>query len=67
MMGSVFRRPTGWAYRVDLGPDPVTGKRRQRQRGGFRTKRLAEDALALERGRVVRGAYGSAATRWTDS
>ena len=32
-------------YRVDLGPDPATGKRRQQLRQGFRTKREAEAAL----------------------
>lgn len=43
--GMVQRRSGGWAFRADLGPDPATGKRRQTQRQGFRTKREAEAAL----------------------
>jgi integrase len=44
--GRVFRRGAGWSYAVDLSPDPATGKRRQRLKGGFPTKREAEAALA---------------------
>ena len=44
--GSVFRRNGGYGIRVDLGPDPATGKRRQRMKQGFSTKREAEAALA---------------------
>lgn len=33
-----------WAFTVDIGPDPVTGKRRQRQRSGFNTLKEAEEA-----------------------
>jgi integrase len=43
--GRIYKRQGGYAYRVDLGPDPATGKRRQAQRQGFRTKREAETAL----------------------
>ncbi len=46
MRGRVFRRGAGWSYAVDLSPDPATGKRRQRLKGGFHTKREAESALA---------------------
>jgi hypothetical protein len=44
--GRVFRRGAGWSYAVDLSADPATGKRRQRLKGGFHTKREAEAALA---------------------
>ncbi len=43
--GRIFKRQGGYAFRVDLGPDPATGSRRQIQRQGFRTKREAETAL----------------------
>ena len=43
--GSVFREKVDWAYRVDAGFHPETGKRRQVQRQGFATKKAAEDAL----------------------
>lgn len=47
---AVFKRPdtSTWAYSLELGRDPETGKRRQRKRSGFRTKREAQDALRAE-------------------
>ena len=38
--GSVRKHDCGWGYRIDLGPDPATGKRRQASRQGLR-RRLA--------------------------
>ncbi len=43
--GSLTRRHGGYAIRVDLGPDPATGKRRQHYKQGYPTKREAEAAL----------------------
>lgn len=43
--GSITRRGNSWTVRVDLGPDPQTGKRRQR-RETFRTRKEAEKRLA---------------------
>ena len=43
--GSVRRKDNGWSYRVDLGPDPSTGRRRQLAKQGFRTRKEAETAL----------------------
>ncbi|MCP4959225.1 MAG: hypothetical protein GY925_08165 [Actinomycetia bacterium] len=43
--GRIFKRQGGYGYRVDLGPDPSTGRRRQEHRQGFRTKREVEAAL----------------------
>jgi integrase len=41
------KKPHGsWVYVVDAGRDPATGKRRQVKRGGFATRKAAEDALA---------------------
>jgi integrase len=60
MNGSVRRRENGrWEYRFDLGPDPLTGRRRIRAKRGFVTRREAAQALrealsAHERGRSVR-------------
>lgn len=34
-----------WAWHLNLGTDPVTGKRRQATGSGYRTKKEAEDAL----------------------
>ncbi len=57
MRGSVVKRGKSWSVIVDAGPDPVTGKRRQRWHGGHRTKRDAEAALAEIVGSVNKGAY----------
>ena len=35
-----------WFYRADIGPDPLTGKRRELRKGGFRTAKEAQSALA---------------------
>ena len=44
--GRVFKKPSGWyAYRVDIGTDPATGRRKQLQKSGFRTKGAATTAL----------------------
>jgi integrase len=43
--GRVYRRGTGWAFKVDLPRDPATGQRRQRQKGGFATRKAAEEGL----------------------
>jgi integrase len=56
---SVEKYGKGWRYRFDLGPDPLTGKRRQATRGGFATKREATTAMneamqASRNGRFVR-------------
>lgn len=60
MNGSVWRRDNGkWAYRFDVGPDALSGRRQTRSKSGFETKREATAALrkaisALERGRSVK-------------
>ena len=49
MRGSVVR-PAGrrrtWSFRIDVGRDPETGRRRQRWVGGFKTRKEAQAALA---------------------
>jgi integrase len=53
--GSVFKRSGGWAFKVDTGFHPETGKRRQSLKQGFRTKREAENALAEAQKTVIDG------------
>lgn len=36
-----------WAFVVDIGIDPVTGKRKQKSKSGFRTKRRRKYRLLL--------------------
>ena len=45
MRGSVVKRGRTWSYVVDVGRDPGSGRRVQRWKGGFATKRQAELAL----------------------
>ena len=42
----MHRKDGGWAYRVDAGVHPESGKRRQVSRQGFPTRQAAEEALA---------------------
>lgn len=44
--GSVSRRSGGWCFRLDAGPEAVSGRRRQISRQGFATKREAVAALS---------------------
>lgn len=53
--GSVFKRSGGWAFKVDTGFHPESGKRRQTLKQGFRTKRQAENALAEAQKTVIDG------------
>lgn len=58
MRGSVRKRGSTYSYWLDIGPDPLSGKRRQRTKGGFRTKRECQAALneaisALRSGTLV--------------
>ncbi len=46
LQGTVYQRGQRWAYMIDLGPDPLTGKRRQRAKSGFADETTAWDALA---------------------
>jgi hypothetical protein len=45
MRGSIKKRGSTYTYVVDIGPDPLTGKRRQRTKGGFRTRKECLQAL----------------------
>ncbi len=60
MRGSVIKRGKSWSYVVDLGRDPATGRRRQRWKGGWATKREAELALHRVLGRVGSGEVADA-------
>lgn len=63
-----------WYFRYDIGPDPKTGKRRQREIGGFRTKTEAEAAakkilVDMETGTYVEKKnilFKGAAEEWFD-
>lgn len=46
-----------WSFTVDIGVDPVTGKRRQLTKSGFETRRDAEIAAARIEAEVADGTY----------
>jgi integrase len=45
MRGSIRKRGRTYTWYLDV-PDPATGRRRQRSKGGFRTKKECQDALS---------------------
>lgn len=46
-MAQFKREPSGkWAFRLDIGINPATGKRQQKYKGGFKTKKEAVVAAA---------------------
>jgi hypothetical protein len=55
--GSIFKRGQTWTIVYDEGADPVTGKRRQRSRSGFRTKAAAQEALNESLSAMSSGSY----------
>ncbi|NMH69676.1 site-specific integrase [Bacillus sp. RO3] len=46
MKGYIRKRGNKWSYTVDIGRDPSTGKRKQKTKGGFSTKKEAQAALS---------------------
>lgn len=57
MRGSVVRRGSAYYVKIELDPDPVTGKRRQKWHSGYRTKRDAERARIDLLSKFDRGEY----------
>lgn len=45
MRGHVRKRGETWQYTVELDNDPSTGKRRQKSKGGFKTKKECEKVM----------------------
>lgn len=57
MKGSYYKRGNTWSYMLDVGIDPVTGKRKQKSKGGFKTKKEAQAAAALMLTELNTGTY----------
>ncbi|HEY9746131.1 MAG TPA: Arm DNA-binding domain-containing protein, partial [Oculatellaceae cyanobacterium] len=55
MRGHVYQRGKTWTYVIDLPRDPVTGKRRQKSKGGFKTEKEAWAACRNEIARIEKG------------
>ncbi|MGP4073735.1 tyrosine-type recombinase/integrase [Piscibacillus sp. B03] len=46
-----------WAFIIDIGIDPKTGRRKQKKKSGFKTKKLAEEAAAKLIRELSEGSY----------
>lgn len=57
MKGYIRKRGNSWSFTVDIGKDPRTGKRKQKTRSGFKTKKEAQAALAELISNVDKGTY----------
>lgn len=57
MKGYFRKRGNTWSYTVDVGKDPATGKRKQKSKGGFKTKKEAQQALNEVMSKVYKGDY----------
>ena len=57
MRGSVVKKGDKYYVKIELDPDPATGKRRQKWHSGYRTKREAERARIDLLSKFDRGAY----------
>ena len=54
---TVYPRGTNWSYRLELEPDPLTGRRRRENRGGFTTEDAAWDEAIASQQRHERGRH----------
>lgn len=54
--GSIRKRGNSWYY-ICYVTDPATGKRKQKWKGGFKTKKEAQEALAIIKAEVAKGTY----------
>lgn len=57
MKENIQKRGSKYSIKVNIGRDPVTGKRRQKWYSGFRTKQAARDKLAEVQNQLATGAY----------
>ena len=57
MRGHVHKRGKTWTYVLDTGRDAATGIRHQRTKGGFRTRKAAEDAMSVALTAMNDGTY----------
>ncbi|MDR6124066.1 integrase [Bacillus sp. SLBN-46] len=57
MRGTIKKDGTSWYVLYDLGKDPVTGKRKQKKKRGFRTKKDAEKYLSEQLNAIEKGTY----------
>jgi len=57
MQGHFYKRGTTWTYLIDIGKNPTTGDRKQKSKGGFKTKKEAQLAAAALQKDLGDGTY----------
>lgn len=57
MQGHFYKRGATWTYLIDIGNDPATGRRKQKSKGGFKTKKEAQLAAAELQKELSDGTY----------
>lgn len=57
MRGSIKKDGNSWYVIFDLGKDPVTGKRKQKRKRGFKTKKEAEKYISEQLNALDKGVY----------
>lgn len=53
----IKKKTRGYYFRIDVGKDPITGKRRQQSFGPFKTKTEAKKELIKIKTQVIEGTY----------
>jgi integrase len=57
MRGTIKKEGNSWFVLFDLGKDPITKKRKQKKKRGFKTKKEAEKYLSEQLNAVEKGTY----------
>ncbi|TDF96596.1 tyrosine-type recombinase/integrase [Paenibacillus piri] len=57
MPGSIKKDGSTWYYILELGKDPKSGKRKQKKKRGFKTKKEAQAALVQAENEVLKGTF----------
>ncbi len=57
MRGHVYQRGKTYTYVIDLPPNPLTGERRQKSKGGFKTEKEAWTACHLKIAEIEKGQH----------
>lgn len=57
MKGYFRKRGDKWSFTIDIGKDPITNKRQQKSKSGFKTKKEAQAACAEMINEIEKGSY----------
>lgn len=57
MAGSIKKEGNSWYFVIELGKDQLTGKRIQKKKRGFKTKKEAQNAFAETLNEINKGTY----------